>query len=147
MSFPFPRPAKMEVPKAITASRCRSELDLTRHPELKTLILPIPRVGTLFDPADLQEADAVLALDVRAVPGIRRPGKYDICEAFSPPRVTTHAAEVGLHPGWSLDIHGPVSVTSDAMEEFESRMDALSVKKGTPGWKPYFPGFRALAEG
>ena len=34
----------------------------------------------------------------------RRRGKYDVCEAFSPPRVALRAQERGLRAGWSLDI-------------------------------------------
>ena len=38
-------------------------------------------------------------------------GKYDVCEAFSPPRVAARARERGLRGGWSLDIIGDDDVT------------------------------------
>ena len=42
---------------------------------------------------------------------IDRPGKYDVCEVFSPPRVTPFAEARGLRAGWCLDIGTTDTVT------------------------------------
>ena len=43
-------------------------------------------------------------IDRRAIRHINRPGKYDVCEVFSQPRVVPVAEERGLRAGWSLDV-------------------------------------------
>ena len=50
------------------------------------------------------EAGMLATLEVEALPRIYRPGKFDVCECFSPPRVVKCAAENGLRAGWSIDI-------------------------------------------
>ena len=46
----------------------------------------------------------VATVSVGAARAIYREGRYDVCEAFSPPRMTEAAAKNGLRSGWSLDI-------------------------------------------
>ena len=68
---------------------------------------PLPdEVGLVVDSAKLlpEEAGLAATIDVDAVLSVERRGKYDICEAFSPPRVAARARERGLRDGWSLDI-------------------------------------------
>ena len=55
--------------------------------------------------------EPLLAASTQAIPHVRRPGKFDICEVYSQPRVTTYAAEGSLRPGWSLDICGKDGIT------------------------------------
>ena len=67
------------------------------------------------DPPDDAEAGLLVAPIVlmlgerRAPPG--HPGRYDLCELFSPARVTAAATEQGLRGGWSLDLHHVDAVT------------------------------------
>ena len=55
--------------------------------------------------------EPLLAASTQAIPHVRRPGKFDICEVYSQPRVTSYAAEGSLRPGWSLDICGKDGIT------------------------------------
>ena len=57
------------------------------------------------------EIGMVATLSVASLKHVDRPGKYDLCEAFSPPRVTEHAAKHGLRAGWSLDVRCADGVT------------------------------------
>ena len=60
---------------------------------------------------EAEEVGLVATLSVKSVRHIDRPGKFDICEVFSPPRVTEHAGKHGLRPGWSLDVRCADGVT------------------------------------
>ena len=64
-----------------------------------------PRFGSESeDPSNPEvEVGAMMfgVLDRRSLPHVDRPGKYDVCEVFSPPRVAPHAAKRGMRAGWS----------------------------------------------
>ena len=85
-----------------------------------------PRLGSESeDPSNPEvEVGAVMfgVLDRRALPHVDRPGKYDVCEVFSPPRVAPHAEKRGLRAGWSLDIKSVDGITG-------RRWDLLNVKE------------------
>ena len=40
-----------------------------------------------------------------------RGGTYDVCEVFSPARISEMASKQGLRGGWSLDLSQPCKVT------------------------------------
>ena len=58
------------------------------------------------DPADPvpDEVGLVATIQAECISSVHRRGKFDVCEAFSPPRVALRARERGLRDGWSLDI-------------------------------------------
>ena len=51
-------------------------------------------------------------------------GRYDLCELFSPPRVTAAATRMGLQGGWSLDREPVDPVTRSAWDLGDSRAQA-----------------------
>ena len=58
--------------------------------------------GERADRAEVDDPD--MPVDGEAG-SVERPGRYDICELFSPARVTKAAAAAGLRGGWSLDLN------------------------------------------
>ena len=53
--------------------------------------------------------------------GWQHPGKYDLCELFSPPRVSAAASARGLRGGWALDVDFIDPVTGSAWDLSEPR--------------------------
>ena len=56
---------------------------------------------------------------------LNHPGRYDICELFSPPRVTKAAAVAGLRGGWSLDLKHVDPITGCAWDSARRRTRAV----------------------
>ena len=74
-------------------------------------------------------------VDRRAVKHIDRPGKYDVCEFFSPPRVAPFATARGLRAGWSLDIKTTDDVTGrkwDLLNPVEREMAFNLLRRDKP---------------
>ena len=51
----------------------------------------------------------------------QHPGKYDLCELFSPPRVSAVASARGLRGGWALDVNFVDPVSGSAWDLSEPR--------------------------
>ena len=49
------------------------------------------------------------------------PGKFEVCEFFSPPRVSAAASDRGLRGGWALDIERTDPVTGSVWDLSEPR--------------------------
>ena len=52
------------------------------------------------------------------------PGRYELCELFSPPRVTEKATERGLRGGWSLDLCHTDPITGSTWDLSEPKAQA-----------------------
>ena len=48
--------------------------------------------------------DVVGIVQASYTPVLDRRGRYDVCEAFSPPRIVPFAEEAGLRGGWSMNL-------------------------------------------
>ena len=53
--------------------------------------------------------------------GWQHPGKYDLCELFSPPRVSAAASARGFRGGWALDVNFVDPVSGSAWDLSEPR--------------------------
>ena len=91
------------------------------------------------DPADPEAMDAgLLPADVymlgarrwgdRRAQGEVHPGRYDLCELVSPPRVSAMANRQGLRGGWALDINNEDPVTKCKWDLSEEKTQARAWK-------------------
>ena len=87
-------------------SRFASKNKLFKH--LRSLGLEAKGRAVTFEAteAELQSLDRTAAKrgSQRRRAQVRRVSKYDVCEMFSPPRMASMAAKMGLRGGWSLDV-------------------------------------------
>ena len=82
-----------------------SEFETLSEPAAKRTRFDIGCSDPGLDPAEpVEEVGMIATVAAAGVPLVDRPGKFDLCEVFSPPRTVVVAKENGLRGGWSLDI-------------------------------------------
>ena len=100
------------------------------------------------DPAYPQEEVGIVR--VEDVSALDRRGRYDICEAFSPPRIAPFAPEYGLRSGWSMDVMHVDGVTKkrwnlvSEQDRAEARERVRRDKPGVTSLSPPCTKFCAL---
>ena len=77
-----------------------------RPTQYRTVMEDVPVPEDNANDVDCKNDEEAMALEAcyahKATGGDKR-GKYDVCEAFSPPRTCARARERGMRGGWSLD--------------------------------------------
>ena len=86
------------------------------------------------DPEDVQvdlcEVPSVLMLGERRRKDVEEchPGRYEVCELFSQPRVSSTATARGLRGGWSLDLNHADPITGSKWDLSESKAQERVMK-------------------
>ena len=85
--------------------------------------------------SEIDEGMRIRGMDKKPPP-LRHEGKYDVAEIYSPPRITEVAKEIGLQPGWALDL---TEVDPDDQKPWDFRLDEkkAKAKKKVIEEKPY----------
>ena len=66
--------------------------------------------------------------------------QFDVCEMFSPHRMTSVAAKIGLRGGWAMDIASACNVTGSCWDLLRDRVEARRLlNRDAPGLRVLSP--------